>query len=369
VGDTLRAELRGALVARSRDQTADLRARIDAALALGPLGDPRFERRTGPFGTCLLPPLVTVAGGTYRIGHVTSQQSHEEVEVRLPTFAIGQFAVTNAEYQCFMDAGGYEDERWWEGDAARAWRNGEGVAEGLRWPFRENRRVILSWPDSKIKEYFEAERLSQKNRDEGEYTDDWTMLVAMDDATFESWLVSRFPDVDRYTRPFFFDDSTFNAPLQPVVGLCWHEARAYCAWLSAQTDRTYRLPTEHEREAAAHGQARRPYAYDGEFDAAKGNTAETRLKRTTPIGVFPEGDTPDSISDLTGNSQDWTSSSGPGYDPSTVWWVVCGGCWLAVGRDAQKAPRHRYAPDFRNFGIGFRVVCVSPSGDPPTPRC
>jgi formylglycine-generating enzyme required for sulfatase activity len=289
--------------------------------------------------------------------------------VRLPTFAIGQFAVTNAEYQCFMDAGGYEDERWWEGDAARAWRNGEGVAEGLRWPFRENRRVILSWPDSKIKEYFEAERLSQKNRDEGEYTDDWTMLVAMDDATFESWLVSRFPDVDRYTRPFFFDDSTFNAPLQPVVGLCWHEARAYCAWLSAQTDRTYRLPTEHEREAAAHGQARRPYAYDGEFDAAKGNTAETRLKRTTPIGVFPEGDTPDSISDLTGNSQDWTSSSGPGYDPSTVWWVVCGGCWLAVGRDAQKAPRHRYAPDFRNFGIGFRVVCVSPSGDPPTPRC
>ena len=76
----------------------------------------------------------------------------------------------------------------------------------------------------------------------------------------------------RYTRPHFFDDSAFNAPLQPVVGVCWHEARAYCAWLSAQTDRTYRLPTEHEWEAAARGQARRPYAYDGEFDPAKGNT-------------------------------------------------------------------------------------------------
>ena len=86
------------------------------------------------------------------------------------------------------------------------------------------------------------------------------------------------------------------------MGLCWHEARAYCAWLSAQTDRTYRLPTEHEWEAAARGQARRPYAYDGQFDPAKGNTAETRLKRTTPIGVFPEGDTPDGISDLAGNS-------------------------------------------------------------------
>ena len=157
------------------------------------------------------------------------------------------------------------------------------------------------------------------------------MILAMDDAAFESWLVSRFAGpVDRYTRPLFFDDSAFNAPLQPVVGVCWHEARAYCAWLSAQTDRTYRLPTEHEWEAAARGQARRPYAYDGQFDPAKGNTAETRLKRTTPIGVFPEGDTPDGISDLAGNSSDWTSSPGPGYDPSQVWWVVRGGCWLGV---------------------------------------
>src|SRR5262249_61639955 len=106
VGDPLRAELRAALVARSRDPAADLRARIDAALALGPLGDPRFERRTGPFGTYLLPPLVTVAGGLYRVGDVTSQKSHEEIEVQLPTFAIGQFAVTNAEEQCFMDGGG-----------------------------------------------------------------------------------------------------------------------------------------------------------------------------------------------------------------------------------------------------------------------
>ncbi len=148
VGDPLRAELRAALVARSRDPAADLRARIDAALALGPLGDPRFERRTGPFGSYLLPPLVTVAGGTYRVGAATSQESHEEIEVRLPTFAIGQFAVTNAEYQCFMDAGGYEDERWWEGDAARAWRNGQGTDQAYRRMWRENWLIWRSWPDS-----------------------------------------------------------------------------------------------------------------------------------------------------------------------------------------------------------------------------
>ena len=151
------------------------------------------------------------------------------------------------------------------------------------------------------------------------------------------------------------------------MGLCWHEACAYCAWLSAQTAQTYRLATEHEWEAAARGQASRSYAYDGQFDAAKGNIPETRLKRTTPIGVFPDGDTPDGISDLKGNSVDWTSSPGAGY-ASQVWWVVRGGCWLGVQSDTHIAGRGRYAPDFRNFGIGFRVVCVSPSGDPPTPR-
>src|SRR6185436_13605931 len=179
----LRAELRAALVARSRDPAADLRARIDAALALGPLGDPRFERRTGPFGTYLLPPLVTVAGGTYRIG-ATSQETRGEIEVRLPTFAIGQFAVTNVEYQCFMDGGGYEDERWWEGDAARAWRDGQGTQDGQRRAIRESRLIIRSWPDSKITEWLEGDRLTQEDAEE------WTMILVMDDAAFESWLES-----------------------------------------------------------------------------------------------------------------------------------------------------------------------------------
>ena len=369
VRDTLRAELRAALVARSRDPAADLRARIDAALALGPLGDPRFEQRTGPFGTYLLPPLVTVAGGTYRVTAGRSQESREEIEVRLPTFAMGRFAVTNAEYQCFLDAGGYEDERWWEGDAARAWRNGQGTDRAYRWMWRENWRIWRSWPDSQIPKMLEAGQVTQEDAEE------WTMIRAMDAAAFESWLeswlVSHGVPGGRYTRPHFFEDSAFNAPLQPVVGVCWYEARAYCAWLSAQTDQTYRLPTEHEWDAAARGQARRPFAYDGQFDPAKGNTYETRLQRTTPAGVFPEGDTPEGISDLAANSSDWTSSpwvpeavpeasAGAGDDASLVRRLVCGASWATVRVYAYAAIRHRGELEWRNPGIGFRVVCISP---------
>ena len=68
----------------------------------------------------------------------------------------------------------------------------------------------------------------------------------------------------------------FNNPAQPVVGVCWYEARAYCAWLAAQTGVAFRLPTEVEWEAAARGQAARRYAYGDAFDPLAGNTVETQ---------------------------------------------------------------------------------------------
>ena len=38
--------------------------------------------------------------------------------VTLATYAIGRYPVTNAEYACFLAAGGYEDEAYWtEGGA------------------------------------------------------------------------------------------------------------------------------------------------------------------------------------------------------------------------------------------------------------
>src|ERR1700751_2772296 len=53
--------------------------------------------------------------------------------------------------------------------------------------------------------------------------------------------------------PPFWQDANFSHPQQPVAGVSWHQAIQYCVWLTAQSQRTFRLPTETEWEIAARG--------------------------------------------------------------------------------------------------------------------
>jgi sulfatase modifying factor 1 len=51
----------------------------------------------------------------------------------------------------------------------------------------------------------------------------------------------------------FVADPRFGAPDQPVSGVSWYDAVAYCDWLTRTSGTRYRLPTEAEREYAALG--------------------------------------------------------------------------------------------------------------------
>ena len=376
VSPQVRQGLQSHLVARSRDPAADLRARIAAARALGELGDPRFERRRGSDGEYLLPPTVPIAAGTYRIGSDEGLYDDEAPahSVQVAAFAMGQFPVTNAEWRLFIEAGGYDDERWWEAEAARAWRRGEGTAERPKQEWRVFRQRLRANP-ALPREWLTAGRITSRQADE------WESVVAQSDAEFEALLEQWYPP-GRQNRPAFWNDSAFNHPAQPMVGICWHEARAYCAWLSAQSAQLFRLPTEAEWEAAARGTKGRRYAWGArgkegrryawgpDFDSARCNTFETHVRGTTPAGVFPGGDTPEGLIDITGNVWEWTGSLYRPYkynaddgreDPETDGpRVVRGGSWNDNRDVARCAYRHDFDPGNRDYLIGFRVVRVSP---------
>jgi hypothetical protein len=56
----------------------------------------------------------------------------------LPTFWIAKYPVTNAQYQCFIDDGGYDDPRWWT-DLERS------EPEPSQWPQGNRPRTNVNW--------------------------------------------------------------------------------------------------------------------------------------------------------------------------------------------------------------------------------
>lgn len=361
LADADKEELATALVGRSRDPAADLRARVAAALALGELGDPRLARRGGPHGDYLPPPLVTLPGGPFSIGSEQGGEDERPVhEVELEPFALGQFPVTNAEWRLFMEAGGYEDERWWDTEQARAWLAGELDQEEVKQGWRE------VW--ERARENLEG--MAKEYRWTPDAVERWKEYVELDAQGFDRLLDDAYSSGRRQREPVFWHDPRYNNPAQPVVGVSWYEARAYCNWLSAQSGRGFRLPGEARWEAAARGVGGREFAWDGGFDQAKLNFYETHLRTTTPVGIFAAGNTPEGLADMSGNVWEWTASLFRDYpinpgdgrdDPAAVGRrVLRGGSFHDDRSYVRAAYRSHTHPSARNGLIGFRVCCVPP---------
>lgn len=101
----------------------------------------------------------------------------------------------------------------------------------------------------------------------------------------------------------------------PVVQVSWHDALEYCQWLSQETGKKYRLPTEAEWEKAARGTKAKAFPWGNNWDPDICNT-EYRIKDTTPIKRFsPDSDSPYGCADMAGNVFEWTSTTIGNIEP------------------------------------------------------
>ena len=109
------------------------------------------------------------------------------------------------------------------------------------------------------------------------------------------------------SQPAYWDDTRFDGPNQPVVGVTWYEALAYCRWLTDTMNDgyEYRLPTEAQWERAARGPHGWRYPWGDDWIESRANSEELNLERTTPVGIFPDGASSEGVLDLSGNVWEW----------------------------------------------------------------
>jgi len=188
---------------------------------------------------------------------------------------------------------------------------------------------------------------------------------------------------EAWQQPRYWDHSRFNRANQPVVGVSWYEAVAYCRWL---TDRLravgelgaaeiIRLPTEAEWEKAARGPGGRCYPWGDEADPDKANYLDTGIGDPCAAGCFGQGESPYGCQDLSGNVWEWCATQWPDwnkpkpypYDVDEDEWnekylsgtnvrVLRGGAFDTQDLSLRASVRSGFDPDLRFNLLGFRVV-------------
>jgi formylglycine-generating enzyme required for sulfatase activity/predicted phosphodiesterase/energy-coupling factor transporter ATP-binding protein EcfA2 len=188
------------------------------------------------------------------------------------------------------------------------------------------------------------------------------------DEGFSTYLKEGKNDLAALFRSKYDEDRKFGGDDQPVVGITWYAAQAYCLWLSQFEGKadSYRLPNEVEWEWAAGGKRGKddvevvqkvreyPWADENRKLDSKLLNYDGNVGATTPVGSYPEGATPEGLYDMAGNVWEWTDN----------WWdektrslrVIRGGGWDISAETCRSANRSSNTPDYRNNNVGFRPV-------------
>ena len=155
---------------------------------------------------------------------------------------------------------------------------------------------------------------------------------------------------------------SFNEPNQPVTGISWYEADAFCRWAGK------RLPTAEEWEKAARGTDGRIYPWGNRMDFSRLAYRSSNVHRTVDVGSFPDGASPYGVLDMAGNVWEWTASAYNGVDykytilagrkaeKRSELMIIKGGAWGSNRNQFQCGYQYYDRKEATQFNIGFRCV-------------
>jgi eukaryotic-like serine/threonine-protein kinase len=165
----------------------------------------------------------------------------------------------------------------------------------------------------------------------------------------------------------YADKSNLNGDNQPVTGVNWNDAAAYCRWVGAT------LPTEAQWEKAAKGDGYRVYPWGNQtatcdFAVMKDDKGNGCGKGDAPwsVGSKPKGASPYGALDMAGNVSEWVADWYGAYPaeyqvnptgPTTgTRKVLRGGSWVNTWPNVRAAARENDTPENHADNIGFRCV-------------
>jgi formylglycine-generating enzyme required for sulfatase activity len=191
------------------------------------------------------------------------------------------------------------------------------------------------------------------------------------------WMGATEVTQTQYSALMGTNPSVFIGTTEPVEGVTWFAARAYCAALTAQQSALgnvppgyqYRLPTEAEWEYACRAgtttefnvgaglfcdQAQFAFSFHSNSSCNSSSTAPVRSFAPNAWGFY----------DMHGNVWEWCLDSFAGYSALSVtdpfvtggpFRVIRGGSWIQESPYCRSAHRYIYDPG-GSSDVGFRVV-------------
>jgi len=251
---------------------------------------------------------LVVPAGHYRLGSKSpKKEERPEQTVRMASFYMGKFPVTNALFEVFVEKTGY---------VTTAEKAGFGtVYYGRLHKETDDRAGTIR---------FRCNSTVQSKTVRGAY----------------------------WYQPFGPGSTLHLKKAHPVVQVSLADAMAFAAWTGK------RLPSEDEWEAAARTEKGYIYPWGDDWQADACNTEDGAVADTTQVDTFREMTNVFGMVDTLGNVLEWTSDifhSAHNPSDSHPYRVAKGGSWVS-GKDVCLFSRFKVKADAPSNILGFRCV-------------